>query len=625
MKKLCIFLPLIIIGFLPQSVAANKWKQLKTTPKKMERADLGKEIKKDLGNDYKKLLKSNFVLKLVILGGGGPNKLSETVLFLKKQPSQVYASAKSNLRKRSAVTLSGYNNCKWDGDKKQHYCPKAGIARVGSVDVTDVFKNKRVLLVSRARTKYKAKTVIWLGSDTDLPPTYYLQFNKKQFGLDHISAQMYQVLPDKKPELPPNPEDLKDPFVTKSEKSPEKPEKTVKPVAENNNDKNKLTKPKAVVTSDEKNKTQESPPVENKITEPGFKTIKVRAFGSLKGWFKKDYLQSVVNKQNREYYWIRISISDLDSQDYGSFQAKFPARPQKIFVYAWTDRRSEELTSMGFQCKGSSLGGCPYKLDGERWYNLSGMIKAGKFELRSFPEKEKAGKAIIWLGFMKSVKNFKYNYKGKIKIKAVVPLTAVRFHNRRPKFPRKAPEGSAKKIFGRRSGLGGRNITKMVPGIIKATRGSLSQDLRQTGVDPKRSGLLNYRHVYKIVVNTSYAQKASFDMKLPAQPGLVLAKSFGRGYGKKMVQLGKPSLCKGTKWCPYHIHSLNWSLLNSTFKNQKTSVLIKNRRRLVKRLIYWIGFKNKPPKNRLLFKNQKGKITIKSTYYLVSQLDRPDF
>ncbi|MGM0597260.1 MAG: hypothetical protein ACQES9_09495 [Myxococcota bacterium] len=626
MKKLSIFLPLIIVGLFTQTVSANKWKQLKTTPEKMEKSDLGKKIKKDLGNDYKKLLKSKFVLRLVILGGGGPNKLSESVFFLKKQPARAYASAKSNLRKRSAVTLSGYNNCKWDGDKKHHFCPKAGIAKVGSIDVTDVFKNKRVLLVSRSRTKYKAKTVIWLGSDTDLPPTYYLQFNQKQFGLDHISAQMYQVLPDKKPELPPNPEDLKNPIENKSKKSTEKPEKDVETEPEKNHDKNSKSKPKEVVTSDEKDETREFSPVQTKKSEPGFKSINAKSFGNLKGWFKKDYLQRLVNKRNKEYYWMRISISDLDSQDYGTFQAKFPARPQKIFVYAWTDRRGEELTTMGFECRGSSLEGCPYKLDGERWYNLSGMIKARKFKLRSFPEKEKAGKAIIWLGFMKSVKQFKYKYKGKLKIKAVVPRTAVRFHNRKPKFPPKDPEESTKKRSDRRSGLrGGRKIRKIVPRLVKATRSLLSKKLRQTGVEPSRSGLLKYRHVYKIVVNTSLAQNASFGMKLPAQPGIVLAKSFGRGNTRKMVQLGNPYSCKGVKWCPYHIHSLNWSLLNSTFKNQKTRVLIKNNRKQVKKLVYWIGFKKKPSQNRLLFKNPKGKVKIKSTYYPVSQVSKPDF
>jgi hypothetical protein len=429
MYKKQMAMTLLVLLFVSTSAwgAKSKWKPLKVVNKNIEKSVISAIIKKEVKLQGKPLLSHKYLVRIEILGGGGPNKMSETVFHFRKAAKFMVVTSTSDLSKRSAVTFSNYKDCKLNAGKKRHYCPGAGIAGEGAFDMTSKMKKKNILIVSRSRRGYKAKTIIWLAYDNPEKKIFYYQFTMKQFGLDALKTTYFSVNPDISPELPPDPIDGIEPGVSVNPR-PVSPVKPVNPSAKPVNPSVKPVNPsvKPVYPGVKPVKPMVKPvrPVVKRKYPKGFFPLKLLPFSNtLSAIFKKDYISRLFFRRKTEYLnWVRIQVSRIDyREDRGGFKMLFARKPVKLYIYAWTDKRNIALTSVGnlSSCSKKGINGCPYRIDGRVWYDFSRYIKGKSVVVRSFPRSVRRGSFILWAAFKKPVSKIRYyrpGFKGGISV-----------------------------------------------------------------------------------------------------------------------------------------------------------------------------------------------------------------
>jgi len=557
------------------SAQSDKWEKLKVQNTEITRSVALQKVKKDMKRRPTAFLKASYLMRIEVIGGGGPNKVSETVFYFKQDATAAFASAVSDLKKRSAVMVSAYNDCPWKGSLKRHHCPGAGISGEGAVDIGSLQKKKTVLVISRSRRGYKARTVIWVSFDKPVLPVFHLTFQNKHFGLDNVDTVLYTVKPDKTPDLPPVP-------VLEKPDGPEKPvEKPVEKPSE-----------KPAVKAVEK--PVEKPVEKAQITSPtGSGRFSMQPLtGNLADLFRADHLGSLYAAGDTDKLkWVRVQVSGVDYQEGVPFTIHLPATPSKVYVFAWTDDRERYLTSLGDadKCSAKGLKGCPYKVNGTRWYDFSGIITTQKVELRSFPRKARRGRFIAWFGMSTDKGPLSYvspSFKGK--------AFAFRYGVKASVVSAPTSVTSVAK--------GTKGVVRVTSKPFQVTSRQLSSILSRDGIKPVDSGLVGYRYVLRVAVVPGTDSIQGVIFKLGVKPQVVLGRSLhdrrAQGNLGAMAQIGTLKDCRGSgrkSWCPYHFHKMGWKDLSAGFGFGKSKLMLKQSRQgTVKRVIFWMAFSRKP-------------------------------
>ncbi|MBU1381694.1 hypothetical protein KKD49_12765, partial [Myxococcota bacterium] len=531
---------------LPSVSNANKtWiKIAEPASTRVTKTQMTTLLKSEIRNNAAGFIKAKNLIRIEINGGGGPKGLSETVIYFKSLPFKALATASTDIKGRSGVMISQYQKCPWDEKTLQHNCPGGGIANEGPIDIFNIVKQKHLLVVSRSASKDKAKTIIWLGADA-FPLMYYYNIKQPHFGMDSIAVKTFNVVADPKPDLPPDPTDIVQPVVkpevkpvVKPEVKPEiKPEVKPEIKPEVKPDVQPIVEPVAPPVV----------PVKPAVAIPaGFKRFpfkKVNA--SPLGRMKKDYITDPAIL-NSNLHWVRIQMSGLDYKNYADFTADFQRKPDKVYIFAWTDNVETATTFIGDSktCKPDMTRGCPYKINGKQWYDFSSIIKSPRFEVRSGPSTKFAGNFIMWVGF-KTLPG----YAAWKSTKTTGVLNAHRYSNAAKTVEAPidvaAPVKTAVKPVAAKSPL--KSLTPL----------AFSTMLKRHGIDAEASGLLNYKYIVRIALRPKTTGKSIIDIKLPGTPDFVLARSTGKARAKFRSQMGPVSRCQGDA-CPYHFHGLGW-------------------------------------------------------------------
>ncbi len=605
---------LTLLGLLWVSPVGAKttWKPMKVTTQETQRSVITAKIKKELGKAALPLLKFPYLMRIRILGGGGPNRMSETVLLFPAKAQKAFVRATSDLQKRSAIMVSDYKSCRWSAKLKRNHCPGAGVAHEGVVDVTGIQHKKTVLVVSRAKAGYKAQTIFWMGYTTPVKNPYYYPFTMKQFGLDMLSAQVFTVKPDTTPGLPPVPPALGEPMGPKTlpeEGNPTTPREPTPPAQP----KGKGVPP----TKPQVSGVAPHTPLPTK-RPLSFTPFKGGTYGpSLKSAFASDYLNSLYTPSLEQLYWVRIQVSGLDYKGGGPFRVKLPQAPARVFLYAWTDTNTGFSTSVGDRssCTQPGLKGCPFMVNGTKWYNFSSLIKTDTLELRSFPQKTRMGSFILWVGLQKPGR---------------VHYQAPGFRGKAMAFTR---QGRSQGVSGSggKGGLG-TTIVTVSPQVSFVDTWQLSRELRRWSLRPDDTGLLGYSYVLKLTVipsKRSTLQEVVFNMG--TKPAVVLAQSYPGNsryeHGYAAVQLGRLSACRGrgkSVWCPYHFHKRGWKDLTAGFGFGKSKLVLRNRDSgTIRQVTFWMAFAQRPKRSfRVELFPGSGvgaRPSIRSRYYKVSR------
>jgi hypothetical protein len=587
-KILCLSAFLLISSPANAKKAKMSWQIVNVSSNlSIEQSSIKSLLKKEMKTQYSKLLNFKYLIRIEIKGGFGKKRVGETVFFLKQVPDYAVVKGKSDLPYTSSIMVSQFKTCKWNKKYGRHHCPNAGISKQGSVNITKLVQKKHILVISRSRRKGKSKTIFWFAYNENIKPIYYLAYGiDRGLGKDVLSGKIYILKPDALPTLPPLPDDIKTKLPVVKVKTP-----VVK------------VKPPVVKTPVVKVKT----PV---IKPPGisrkFKQINTfQETKNLKSMLKKDYLGKVYSP-NDNLHWVRVQVKGLDSKDGVDFTLSTKQTVQKFYIFAWTDKVNKFLTSIGDadKCSGKSLKGCPYKLNG-KWYNMTGLIKSDKINIRSFPNKSRMGQFIIWMAFKNPSKTISYKSPG---LKSTVLA-------------------STWKPGTKSSVVVNKFKTKFKPKVYSITIKRLTKYIKKDNLVANESGLLGYNYVMRVAIIPN-DKSHQFSLLIPGRPNLVLGKSFTTLKNRKVsskVQLGKELKCKSS-WCPLHFNGLGWRDLTSGFGYRNSKMIIKQKQKgEVKKIIYWMGFNRKPTRKFITIKNSGkfGSPVIKSTIFVVTEPNFP--
>ena len=125
------------------------------------------------------------------------------------------------------------------------------------------------------------------------------------------------------------------------------------------------------------------PPQETPADWKGFSVLALRTLKMpLADVWKQDRLGNLVSDpQLLQYHWVRIQVKGVDLNTSKSLRLALPAAPAMAYVFAWTDKLDEKRFYLGdlSQCLQNAGKGCPIRVDGKKWYDLSGRITTTRF------------------------------------------------------------------------------------------------------------------------------------------------------------------------------------------------------------------------------------------------------
>lgn len=575
MKRISVFSPLLLMLFFSFPAHGQTWKNLEIPEAKpMEKNALAKMMDAEIPGLSGRLLAHPTILRIEVTGGTGIQKISETVFLFKNVPALAWLKADSDLKgSRETITFSPFKSCTWDESAQLHDCKGAGVANTGAVDVLNVVTQKHVLLVSRAKTAGRAKTILWLGYDSGAS-IYYLPYASMGFdklGTDTVQVTAYVPTAANVPMLPPDP--------MESAAEPPAAAGGTPPVASGTppNAANPETPPQPTTPPGETPAPPVGkpalPPMETPADWKGYAVLPLRTLKmQLADVWKRDRLGNLVSDaQLLQYHWVRVQVKGVDLNPAKSLRLAFPAAPALAYVFAWTDKLDEKRFYLGdlSQCIQQAGKGCPIRVDGKKWYDLSGRIATTRFVAQSTPAAAGESQMILWLAFSSPVREIGYIHAAGGSISAAGWNAAPGAAPETPMTPSAPPvEGLPQD---------GPMQLKLTPKIVSYP--AASSYLRTQGLVPQDSGLLAYPYLVRIHIKPSSPQARALEIRLPSNPAVVLGRSesLTPNTGYSLVQMGAPSKCRirgHQMHCPMHFHGLGWRDLSSGFVQGKTRMVL---------------------------------------------------
>jgi len=563
----------------------KSWKLLEIpAAKKVEKGNLSKIIEMELPGHAARVLAYPQILRIEITGGNGPAKISETVFLFKNLPDLSMIKADSDLKtSRDTVTFSSFKACTWDADNEVHDCKGAGVANAGTIDVMPVVSQKHVLLVSRAKTAGRAKTVLWLAYSS-AASVYYLPYANMGFsklGTDSITVTSYMPTTASVPVLPPDPMDIDAPVEPDAKSVTPQPTPVTPEV-----------KPTVPTTA--------LPEPETPANWKGYSVFNATTLAKTlpEVWGQDRLTKLTTDASLRSYHWVRIQVKGVDLNPAKSLKLALPVAPAMAYVYSWTDAPKEARSFLGDlgECQKRGAKGCPIRVDGTRWYDLTGLINTTRFVAQSSPTKPGNGQMILWLAFSVPVKQFGHNQVAQGKISAVAwPAVANAGPPVQP-LSETAPPAA--------DGLPQDGPMRLTLTAKTVTYPAASNYLRSVGIVPQDSGLLTYRYMLRISLKPASNARQALELTLPAQPALILGRSqsatgtTAENARIGVVQMGKPGACriKGDQMhCPMHFHGLGWRDLSGGFQKGKTRIIFAaNSKSEVQEMVFFLAFEQAP-------------------------------
>jgi len=568
----------------------KSWKLLEVpAAKKVEKSNLAKIIEMELPGHGARVLAFPQILRIEVTGGNGPSKISETVFLFKNLPDLAMIKSDSDLKtSRDSVSFSSFKSCTWDAENEVHECKGAGVANAGAIDVLPVVNQKHVLLVSRAKTAGRAKTVLWLAYSS-AASIYYLPYANMGFeklGIDSINLTSYTPTTASVPVLPPDPMDQEQPV--------EPDEKSVNPLP----NPTPTVIPGPAVTPPVT--TTALPAPETPVQWKGYTVLNTAPMTkTLPEVWKQDRLTKLIaDTQLLSYHWVRIQVKGVDLNTAKSLKLALPVAPALAYVFSWTDAPKDFRSFLGdlSECQKRGAKGCPIRVDGTRWYDLTGMINTTRFVAQSAPTKPGHGQMILWLAFSVPVTQFGHNQVAQGKISAFAwPAAANAGAPVRP-LSETAPPAA--------DGLPQDGPMRLTLTAKSVTYPAASNYLRSLGIVPQDSGLLTYRYMLRISLKPASNARQALELTLPTQPSLILGRSqsatgtTAENARIGMVMMGKPGACriKGDQMhCPMHFHGLGWRDLSGGFQKGKTRIIFAaNSKSEVQEMVFFLAFEQAP-------------------------------
>mgnify|MGYP005842354215 CR=1 FL=1 len=590
MKKLFIFFVWLLVFSFSFFAQAQTWQNLEIPEAKpMEKNALAKMIETEMPGLSGRILTHPTLVRIEVTGGTGVQKISETVFLFKNIPALAWLKAESDLKgSRETITFAPFKSCTWEESSQVHDCKGAGVANTGPVDVLNVVSQKHALLVSRAKTAGRAKTILWLAYDSGAS-IYYLPYSSMGFdklGTDTVQVTSYVPTAANVPMLPPDPIDIaSNPTTPESQPPPSNPP-DVQPTETLSS-----TEPSPMPPSTD---NKQLPPQETAANWKGFSVLQPRTIKmSLLDVWRQDRLGHLVSDaQLRQYHWVRIHVKGVDLNTAKSLRLALPAPPAMAYVFAWTDKLDEKRFYLGdlSQCLQNAGKGCPIRVDGKKWYDLSGRITTTRFVAQATPNTAGSAQMILWLAFSAPVKEIGYIHTKNGAISAVAWSAAA-------DTATETPLASAASSV---NGLpqDGPMQLKLIPKTVAYPK--VSSYLRSVGLVPQDSGLLAYPYLVRIHIKPSSLQARAMEIRLPSNPAVVLGTSIPltSNAGYSMVQIGQPSKCRirgHQMHCPMHFHGLGWRDLSGGFVQGKTRLILSaNASTHVQDITLLMAFEQKP-------------------------------
>ncbi len=591
MRTLFIFLFLSAFIAAPAHGQDKSWIPL-TIPeaKKVEKGNLSKIIEMELPGYGARIMAHPQILRVEITGGTGPAKISETVLLFKNLPELALLKAESDLKpSRDAVSFSSFKACTWDAEAEVHECKGAGVANAGAVDVMPVVTSKHVLLISRAKATGKAKTVLWLAYASGASVFYlpYANMGFPKLGTDTISVTSYVPTTASVPVLPPDPMDLPMPVEPEAKVTPGPV--TPGPVT-----------PGPVTPSPGPVAPAPLPAPESPADWKGYQVITTTSLAKPVSdvWTQDRLTKLAADTSLLSYHWVRVQVKGVDQNTARSLKLALPVAPALAYVFAWTDAPKDFRSFLGdlSVCQKRGAKGCPIRVDGTRWYDLTGMVSTTRLVVQSTPDKPGNGQMILWLAFPVPVSQLGHNQVAQGRITAVAWKAQAGASAPVRPLSETAPPAV--------DGLPQDGPMRLTLTPRKVTYPAASNYLRQLGIVPQDSGLLTYPYVLRVSLKPGSNARQALELTLPAQPALILGRSQSlTGASSEdarigMVQMGKPGACriKGAQMhCPMHFHGLGWRDLSGGFQKGKTRVIFAaNAKAEVQEMVFFLAFERAP-------------------------------
>ncbi len=572
----------------PAHAQDKTWKPL-TIPeaKKVEKGNLAKIIEMELPGYGARILAYPQILRIEFNGGTGPAKISETVLLFKNLPELAMIKAESDLKpSRDAVAFSSFKSCTWDTEAEVHDCKGAGIANAGAVDVLPVVTQKHVLLVSRAKTTGRAKTVLWLAysSAASIYSLPYANMGFAKLGTDTITVTSYVPTTASVPVLPPDPMD---------QPVPNEPESKIAPAPE-------TPTPTPVTPTPAPTAPAPLPAPETAANWTGYQVLATTTLAKpLADVWAQDRLTKLVSDTSLlSYHWVRIQVKGVDLNVAKSLKLALPVAPAMAYVFSWTDAPKDFRSFLGdlSVCQKRGTKGCPIRVDGTRWYDLTGLVSTTRFVAQSAPNKAGQGQLILWMAFPVPVTQVGHNQAAGGKITAVAWKAVAGAGAPVRPLSETAPPAV--------DGLPQDGPLKLPLTPRAVTYPAASNYLRQLGIVPQDSGLLTYPYLLRVSLKPASNVRQALELTLPAQPALILGRSqsltgtTAENARIGMVQMGKPGACriKGSQMhCPMHFHGLGWRDLSGGFQKGKTRIIFAaNSKAEVQEMVFFLAFERAP-------------------------------
>lgn len=592
MKKIFIFSLWLRVFSFSFSAQAQTWQTLEIPEAKpMEKNALTKMIETEMPGLSGRILTHPTLVRIEVTGGTGVQKISETVFLFKNIPTLAWLKAESDLKgSRETITFAPFKSCTWEESSQVHDCKGAGVANTGPVDVLNVVSQKHALLVSRAKTAGRTKTILWLAYDSSAS-IYYLPYASMGFdklGTDTIHVTSYVPTAANVPMLPPDPMDIAPkPSTPESQPTPtDTPDVQPRETPSS-------TEPSPLPHPSTENK--QLPPPETAANWKGFAVLQPRTIKmSLPDVWRQDRLTHLVSDaQLRQYHWVRIHVKGVDLNTAKSLRLALPSTPAMAYVFAWTDKLDEKRFYLGdlSQCLHNAGKGCPIRVDGKKWYDLSGRITTTRFVAQATPNTAGSSQMILWLAFSAPVKEIGYIHTTSGVISAVAWSATTESTTTETPLTSAAPsvEGLPQD---------GPMQFKLIPKTVAVP--TVASYLRSVGLVPQDSGLLAYPYLVRIQIKPSSSQARAMEIRLPSNPVVVLGNSgpLTSNAGYSMVQMGQPSKCRihgHQMHCPMHFHGLGWRDLSGGFVQGKTRLILSaNAPMHVREVTLLMAFEQKP-------------------------------
>ncbi len=586
------------IVLMAAPVGANTWTQLEIPEAKpVEKSAFVKMVESELPRNAEKLMAFPQILRMEIIGGTGTGRISETVFLFKNIPDFAMARAESDLKpNRDSIAFSSFKACTWDANAEVHTCKGAGIANTGAVDVLPVVSQRHVLLVSRARQSGRARTVLWLGYHS-AASIYFLPYADMGFpklGTDTINVTSYRIGADKGPELPPDPMEKPTPVRPPELQPDPHPPVSVEsrlPGAEPDGKGLALPQPE---------KPAPLPQPETEADWRGYTVFSapVQSRPIADVW-KQDRLERLQKDPSLlGYHWVRVQVKGHDLNPAKSVRLALPAAPALTYVYAWSESPKEFHSFLGdlSECLKRGAKGCPLKVDGTRWYDLSTLITTNRIAAQSLARQAGNGQMILWMAFSVPVTKLGHTLSA-----SGTRISAVSWEARggeRTVTPMNEPGVPSLE------GLPEDGPMRLMLRPRKVNSHEMARYLNSMGIVPQDSGLLSYPYVLRIALKPGSDARHALEITLPFDPLIVLGRSVSatgataRNARIGMVQMGRPSTCriKGDQMhCPMHFHGIGWRDLSGGFQKTKTRLIFSaNSRSEVREMVYFLAFDKLP-------------------------------